>query len=278
MSRQQQAGVLSTANANQATNETNAQSEFGDTQNAIGNYNNQLAKFVSGNPYTAGGEYDSTINTGLANTSDAGSNSLKGALQSQSLRTGQNSAADAATAASGAQANTRDLSSSMATAQQGRIGAEAGYNQTALGASSTPIGANQSLYGTASGAAQGDLGTAASTAATPGFWDTLGDSLASTPGDFASGVGKGVGTALGAQIGCWVAAELYGGWDDSRVILLREWIFGPFQRESRIGYFLAAFYIRHGFEIAAAIRRNRVLRKCVKMIFDKALVRAQEWK
>src|ERR1700732_4986203 len=31
---------------------------------------------VDANPYTPGGEYDQTINTGLANVSDAGANSL----------------------------------------------------------------------------------------------------------------------------------------------------------------------------------------------------------
>ncbi len=97
MSRGQSTQAFNTASNENATDFGNAQSAFGSTENAIGNYNNQLAKFVSGNPYTPGGEYDQTINTGLANVSDAGSNSLQGALQSQALRTGQNSAADAAT-------------------------------------------------------------------------------------------------------------------------------------------------------------------------------------
>src|SRR5277367_5811709 len=128
MSRGQSTQAFNTASNENATDFGNAQSAFGSTEDAIGNYNNQLAKFVSGNPYTKGGEYDQTIGTGLANTADAGSNSLRGSLQSQALRTGQNSAADAATAASGAQQNTRDLSNAMATAQQNRISGEAGYN------------------------------------------------------------------------------------------------------------------------------------------------------
>src|ERR1700744_2128688 len=99
MSRGQQSAVIDTAKNQNATDFSNAQSSYGNTENAIGNYNNQLAKFVSGNPYTKGGEFDQTVNTGLANVSDAGANSLRGALQSQALRTGQNSAADAATAA-----------------------------------------------------------------------------------------------------------------------------------------------------------------------------------
>ena len=100
MSRGQSTQAFNTAANENATDFGNAKSAFGNTENAIGNYNNQLASFVSGNPYTAGGEYDQTINTGLANVSDAGANSLQGALQAQARRTGQNSAADAATAAS----------------------------------------------------------------------------------------------------------------------------------------------------------------------------------
>ena len=125
MSRGQSTQAFNTASNENATDFGNAQSAFGSTENAIGNYNNQLAKFVSGNPYTQGVEYDQTINTGLANVSDAGSNSLQGALQSQALRTAQNSAADAATAATGAEQNTRDLSSDLANAQQKRISSEA---------------------------------------------------------------------------------------------------------------------------------------------------------
>src|SRR5271155_3116582 len=117
MSRGQSNQAFQTAAGENATNFGNAQSAFGTTENAIGNYNNQLANFVSGNPYTPGGEYDQTINTGLANVSDAGSNSLQGALQSQALRTGQNSAADAATAAAGEQQNTRTLAGDLAAAQ-----------------------------------------------------------------------------------------------------------------------------------------------------------------
>jgi hypothetical protein len=182
MSRGQSTQAFNTASTENAADTGNAQSAFGSTENAIGNYNNQLANFVSGNPYTAGGEYDQTINTGLANTSDAGANSLSGALQSQALRTGQNSAADAATAAAGAQQNTRNLSSNLANAQQTRIADEAGYNQAALGASAVPIGANQALYGTSENAADSALGEETQAAKTPSFWDEVGNSVAGNLG------------------------------------------------------------------------------------------------
>lgn len=182
MSRGQSTQAFNTASNQNATDFSNAQSALGSTQDAIGNYNNQLAKFVSGNPYTKGGEYDQTINQGLTNVSDAGANSLQGALQSQARRTGQNSAADAATAAAGAQQNTRDLSGELAGAQQKRIAGEAGYNQAALGASATPITANQALYGTSTNAANSALGDETQAGKTPGFWDEVGNSVAGNLG------------------------------------------------------------------------------------------------
>ncbi len=182
MSRGQSTQAFNTASDENAADFGNQQAAFGSTENAIGNYNNQLAKFVSGNPFTKGGEFDQTINTGLANVSDGGANSLAGALQAQARRTGQNSAADAATAAAGAQQNTRDLSADLAQAQQRRIAGEAGFNQAALGASAVPIGANQSLLGASTNAADGTLGDETQAAKTPGFWDEVGNGVAGSLG------------------------------------------------------------------------------------------------
>jgi hypothetical protein len=211
------------------------------------------------------------VNPALANASDAGSNSLKGALQAQTMKTGQNSAADAATAASGAQANTRDLSTALASADQSRIGSEAGYNQTALGATSTPITAESSLYGTSGSQAGSALDTQAGAAKQPGFWDTLGDSFGAALGKTAGGGNEGGGS------GCWIAAELYGGWDDPRVHMVRAWIYGPFSK-TFYGAFLAHAYLRYGRWAAGIVRRSRVARKVAQVFFDKALRRAQEQK
>jgi hypothetical protein len=192
MSRGQSTQTFNTATKNSATDQTNATNAFGATTNSIGDYNNQLSKFVSGNPYTKGGEYDQTIGAGLANASDAGSNSLNGALQSQALRTGQNSAADAATAATAAQQNTRDLATADATAQQTRMGDEASYNQQALSAAQVPITANASLYGTSLGGADAAQNTAASAAQTPSFWDQVGGGLVKAAGDAGSDIANNI--------------------------------------------------------------------------------------
>ena len=257
------------------TNFGNAQSAFGSAQGDIGNYQSQLAKFVSGNPYTKGGEYDQTINTGLANVSDAGSNSLKGALQAQNLRTGQNSAADAATAASGAEANTRNLSSNLATAQQGRISGEAGYNQQALSASGLPISAESGLYSSAGGQAGQALSTQAGESNTPGFWDELGNSIAGIPGAAASAFAGGYGQALGKSAGCWIAAEAFGGWSDPRTILVRSWVFGTFQK-TRIGGIVARLYLRFGERAAELMRKRRPIRWGLTLLCNLALRQARK--
>jgi hypothetical protein len=272
ISRGQATQAFNTASSQNATNFGNAQSAFGDTQNDIGDYKSQLAKFVSSNPYQAGGEYASTVNTGLANVSDSGANSLAGALQSQAKRTGMNSAADAATAASGAQANTRDLSASLASADQSRINSEAGYNTTGLQATATPISASQNLYGASSGAASSALGTANQAAQVPGFWDELGNSFASIPGSVASGVGQGIGQSVGK--GCWVAAEIFGGWYEPRTVLVRTWLHEEFSQH-RFGRIVVALYMRFGERAAGAIRRYPFLRRVFLPVFNAALRKAQ---
>ena len=182
MSRGQSTQTFDTAGTQNAANFGNAQNAFGAAQNDLGNYQGQLANFVSGNPYTKGGEYDQTINQGLTNLSDAGSNSMNGALQSQALRTGQNSAANAATAASQTQQNTRNLSSSLASAQQQRIAGEAAYNRAALGASALPAQEEAGLYGTAGSQANQELVAEEGASQTPSFWDTVGNNFGGSAG------------------------------------------------------------------------------------------------
>jgi hypothetical protein len=275
ISRAQATQAFNTASSENSTNFGNSQSAFGDTQNDIGDYKSQLAKYVSGNPYQSGGEYSQTINSGLSNASDAGSNSLKGALQSQSMRTGQNSAAGLATAASGAEANTRNLSSSLASADQQRINSEAGYNAQALSATAEPISAESNLYGTSGGQADSELGTEQKSSTTPSFWDEVGQGVASGLGGALTAGGAAYGKSLGGK--CFVAAELFGGWDDPRVSLLREWIFGPFSQKWW-GKLLANFYSCHGQRMAAFIRVNKFGRRIAQFFFDRALILAREWK
>jgi hypothetical protein len=276
MSRGQQQSVINTAQSQNATNFGNAQSALGDTQSDITDYSNQLAKYVSGNPYTQGGEYSQTVNTGLANASDAGSNSLKGALQSQSMRTGQNSAADAATASSGAQANTRALSSSLASAQQQRIGSEASYNQSALGATTEPISAESGLTSTTGSQANSELGTQESASQTPSFWDEVGQGIAGIPSAAAGNVNYSNGNiGYGNNKGCWVASAVFGGWHEPNTELVRGWVFGTLKAHP-VGKYVAKLYLRFGERAAEKMRTSKCIRWALTNLCYFALKQAQK--
>ena len=283
ISRGQQQQVLNTASSQNATNFGNAQSAFGQTQNDVGDYTNALNKYVSANPYVQGGQYDQTINAGLANTSDAGANSLAGALQSQAKRTGMNSAADAATASSMAQANTRSLSADQAAAQQQRIGSDASYNQTALNASATPAQLESGLYGTSGSQGNQELSTQESAAQTPSFWDEVGSGLTQGLGGALGGTSYNTGTGNwniggggGGGRGCWIAAELYGGFYETRTILVRNWLHTEFTKHL-FGRVVVALYMRFGERTADLIRRFPTLRRVFLPVFNAALAKAKAW-
>lgn len=190
MSRSQQSTVLSTAEGNSGADQTNATNAVNAENSDIGNYEQQLSKYAAENPYTAGGEFQTSQNQTLAGGADAASSSLTNQLQTQAQRTGQNATAANATAAEAARQNERDLSTAEGNANTTRIGDEAGYNQNVVNASEVPAQLEAGEYGTSVGAANQALGTASGTASTPGFWDTLGDS-------FATALGKTAGTPAG---------------------------------------------------------------------------------
>jgi prophage regulatory protein len=77
----------------------------------------------------------------------------------------------------------------------------------------------------------------------------------------------------GAPRICWIAAELYGGWDDPRTRQVRHYLSTNF-RKHRAGRLLMELYERYGERIAAAIRRHPGLRIVFRPIFDFALARA----
>ena len=192
MSRGQSGQAFDTAQGQESTDQGESQESFSGANAAIENYQNSLSKFVSSNPYTSGGEYDRTILPALSQTEQAGASSVRGALQSNAARTGENAAGSAASAASAEEQSTRDLATEEAGAEQTRISDEAGYNQQGVQMASEPISAEEGLFGTSTSGANSAEGNATNAAKTPSFWDTLGDS-------FASGLGKGLGGGGGGH-------------------------------------------------------------------------------
>jgi hypothetical protein len=111
------------------------------------------------------------------------------------------------------------------------------------------------LYGTASQQTPTALGT------------TLG---------FLGQVGGGAAGAAGiSKIPCWIAAELYGGWQEPRTVSIREWLCGPVS-EYPLGRFIVDLYRRFGERLADAVHRHRSLRWIFTRIFNAALRQARK--
>lgn len=187
MSRSQQQTIMNTSLANSGSDQTAATQARTAEQADIGNYEGQLAKYASENPFLQGGEYDKATGQKLSGVADAGSVALNDALQRQAQRTGANASSSIAAAKQGARENTRDLMTGEADATQKRVAGEADYNRNVLGASEVPAQLDAGMYSTSLGGANNALGIGGDAAKTPGFWDTLGTSFASALGKTAGG-------------------------------------------------------------------------------------------
>ncbi len=270
MTKSQSSQAFNSASGQNATAAANAQSTYQAANQDIGDYQSQLAQFASQNPFTSGGEYQTAQNQGLASTAAAGSQATKQAAQSAAVRSGLNPAAAIAAGEQAGEANTRAQMAGVGAANQQRIGQEAGYNQDVLSASAVPEQMEAGLDGQQLGEEQGALGTENSAAQTPSFWQELGQGVIGAGESFAGAYGKAAG-------GCWIAARLYGGWDDDRTKLLRRWIFGPFA-DAWYGTLPAAAYTRWGERIAERwMPKSRMLAWALRKLFDAALRRARAW-
>ena len=191
MSRSQQNTTFNTSQSENQGYNANANSSYNAAQADEGNYESELGKYSSENPYGEGGEYQTATNQQLSNTADAQAQAAGQAIQSAAVRTGSNPAgAIAATEAMNEQ-NTRNLSSAEASATQQRIGDEAGYNQNILNASQQPASFEAELSGQQGQLAQGALGTQEQAAQTPSFMDELGNGLIGAGVGYAASQGKG---------------------------------------------------------------------------------------
>ena len=265
MSRSQQGQTFKTSQQENQGYNANAATSYDNAQQDEGNFESQLGKYAAANPYVTGGQFQTTTNQQLANTADAGAQAAGQAIQGAAVRTGQNPAGAIAATEAMQQDNTRKLGAGEAQATADRLAAGAGYNQNVTTLSEQPASFEAQLSGMEGGLANGALGTQEQASQQPSFLDELGNGLING----AAGAG-----AAYAGKGCWIAAELYGGWHDRRTILLREWIFGPFA-ERWYGAPLAKAYLRFGERLAGSVRRFRLVRGLMRVVFDAALRRAE---
>ena len=281
MSRAQEGQNFNTATDQNSAYTKNAQTAFTQEQNDVnqgqadvGTYQAMLAKFAGRNPYVQGGEYATTQNQGLTDIANAGAGATEQELQSAAVHGGVNPAQAIAGSEEVAQKNQRTLGEQLAEANQKRITGEAGYNERTLGGYQTAAGLQDAITGQQGGLAkdQGELGqqalaTAQKAGMTPSFGDELGSTL----------LKAGEGAASIAFAGCWIAAELWDGWEDERVKLVRRWLATEFSR-SWHGALLVWIYMRWGERIAKRIQTRKRLRSCFAWLFGRALVSAQKWR
>lgn len=92
-------------------------------------------------------------------------------------------------------------------------------------------------------------------AETTGFYGSMGGSLLTAAGE------------------CWVAAELYGGWEDRRTCAVRFWL-RHFYSKTFVGWIFVNLYHRYGIWAASKVRKYRLIRSLVKPLFDWFLLQA----
>ena len=105
-------------------------------------------------------------------------------------------------------------------------------------------------------------------------WGALAGAAGSVLGGAVSGgmsnLGKGVGF-FGQNAPCWIAAEIYGGWDEPRTVLVRQWLLKNFT-----GHWLLNLYARYGERVAAMVRKYKPVRWFFTRIFNGFLRQARE--
>jgi hypothetical protein len=267
MSRGQENQVFNTSTSQNATAANNAQQSYNSAQGDISNYENQLSQFAAANPYGQGGQLQTAQNQATANTADAASQAANQQMQSQAVRTGQNASGGIAAGQAANEANTRNLMQQQAQNNASRISSGADYNKSVLSASEEPAKMESTLNSQELGAQTGSLNTAQGAAQTPDFEDELTSGLMSAGTAFAGGAGAKF---------CWIAAELFGGWENPRTILVRLWLQVSFTQRW-YGPALLAAYARWGERTAEEIKTCRWKRWIFQRLFDFFLEQAELW-
>lgn len=267
MSRGQQGQTFDTASGENKSYNQNAQTSFNTTQGDVTDFGKATNKFIAANPYTQGGEYQTSSNQILGDTAAGIAQSTGQGIQGAAVRTGQNAGGAIAATENMEEANMRGLSAEEAKANQDRIAGETSYNQAGLGLEGAKVGMQNSLATEQAGAAQGALGTQEQAAQTPSFMDQLGSGLIQAGVGFASNY---------AKAGCWIARELWGSWDDPRVMLVRRWLADEFSLRW-YGPPMLRLYTRFGIEAAKWIQTHRISRRVASILFTSILRAAERW-
>lgn len=189
MGRTESKQVVAQGTQQSAQDQANSQAALEKTNDSLAKYSSNLDSFMKfgRSTYGAGGEYMKDQNAIANTTAAAGTSGVAGNLALNAMRTGENSANYAPTVAESARQSSRDLTTQLAGADADRLAKLTAVNEEGVTASALPAQVQSSLYGTGTGGAGSQLGSAASAAKTPGFWDTFAPALAGAAGTAAAG-------------------------------------------------------------------------------------------
>lgn len=272
----------------QQTNLANSQTAFYNTmtqdyntqfanQNAIlGTLTQSLSPIIAAGPNQMGynnAELTNLNSQALQGTGQSYANASQALKENQAASGGGNSylpsgvqsqqQAGLASAAANQESN-QMLGIQQAGYQQGNNMYESAVGQ--LGGVAGMYNANQTA-GSANSAA-GEANTeanAVNTANQQGLNNLMG---------LATGAMGGAGAAIGG-IYCWIAAELFGGWEDKRTITVRKWLSEEFSKHW-YGSLFNRWYSKNGQKMAKRIQRNRPMRWVFWKLFEWFLGQAEK--
>ena len=271
MGRSESHQVTEQSLAQSQQDQNNAQTALGQTNSAVTGYNNNLNNFLKfgRQVYGTNGEYMRDQNTLANETASAGATATGGDLALNNMRTGENTAGYATTEAAAKNQASQNVENDLAQADANRLQQLTAVNQYGVQASALPAEVYSSLYGSSLSGTSGQSSAAANAAKTPGFWDSFLPAIAQGAGEAFQGAGT-------AAVACWIAAALYGGWDDPRTILVRAWLNTEFNK-TWFGRLAMLVYLRYGQSVAASLPRRPRLNRLLRWVFDRALSRARRW-
>jgi hypothetical protein len=251
-----------------------ATTDAGYASSALGSYNGDIGTYLSnvnsalsaGNPFQSK-DYLTKQNLQTSGAMNSANDAEKQALGETVARTGTNSAAVANTVADSARQGQRDLTQYNAGRDTANEDTWLNQQDKLMGDQLAGANSQAGVYATSLGGQNSTLETAqqgadAQTAANDGMIDAGMTAAGTAAGGYFTGK-------------CWIAAELYGGWDDPRTVLVRRWVRDDLPK-TWLGRIADAAYGRWGEQYAVRIKTHRIERAIMQHVFDCALMAARK--
>ncbi len=204
------------------------------------------------------------MNTAAMQTAGGGNGATVGGAMQTAARTNNAGAYDPAIAQAGHDASTNLSDAALGVQNRNAMLQEQQRQQGISGL--------QDQYGENTGASQNALGLSTGALGAKNAADTATFNQWFKPFQAIAG---GASQAGAASMGCWIAAELFGGWEDPRTMLIRKWLHTDFSRHA-FGRAMVKLYLRFGERTAEAMRTFGPLRWMFRPIFEIALSRARK--